>query len=36
MNAETKATEAEDPTKKELEAKSKEIVDLKVGCHSLS
>jgi molecular chaperone GrpE len=35
-NAETKATEAEDLTKKELEAKSKEIVDLKVGCRSLS
>jgi molecular chaperone GrpE len=32
---ETKATEAEDPAKKELEAKNKEVLDLKVGCHCI-
>ena len=30
---ETKPAEAEDPVKKELEVKNKEVIELKVGCH---
>jgi molecular chaperone GrpE len=33
VKTETKTTGAEDPAKKELEAKNKEVLDLKVGCH---